>query len=1172
MADLSKIRLNGTNYNLKDGLVRETLLTPSSENIDKVWKTVGLSSMTVSDIVAQTTINLTGTGNHVSILYWPEEDEEYIISFDLYNGDTLIETVNETLISSDDIDVVFGFGEGYNFILTDKNDNSVFLDYMKESQGSPYKLVNFHVYQEIPITIPDTGWYNDQQIYKVNVTYDENNDIYSSDKTAAEIYNAYNTLKQIPIVYFGDNIFINTTISEGKAFYNHQWINYYEAEFYRLTTNGNQQLLQKMNINYMVGPAGNRIYYSEYNISNFSGEYDDLYNKPTIPTAISDLTNDSNFMIKGTDYVTAGQLEGSTLGTKATAEGYNTIAEGQYSHAEGYNTIAKGDYSHAEGYYTTTENNSTSIRAAHAEGAYTLAEGGGSHAEGIGTGTPYFYLSDGSASKGSHSEGCFSSSTEIDISGNANVTTYNCNYGSVVNLTEERINQLVMVSTGTGQFFGPRVLKSIDTANNTITVDKTFNADNAISGRLCLCTTANRAGAHAEGSGTYSSQLYGHSEGNLTIAKLISHAEGSHTIANFYSHSEGNYTKAVGYYSHAEGNNTIAQKQSQHVFGEYNIEDTYGGSSTSKGRYIEIVGNGTADNTRSNARTLDWSGNEVLTGKLTVGADPTANMDVATKQYVDTAITTAVSDINSFNVSIVQSLPTEDIDIHTIYFISNSSSGNNTYNEYMYINNSWELIGSTAIDLTPYALSSSLATVATSGSYNDLTNKPTIPAAQVQSDWNATTGMGVILNKPSIPTDISNLTDTNNIIPEDKIYPVNVTLTSTTAGTSDKSHAEINTAVIRGKIPFVYITYGTIKMVAPLARVESNYSVFVYEDQTVTDHMNYANLQIVGTTVTITWRDKYITSSDLPTIPTATSDLTNDSGFITSADIPAAITIEDDPIFMASPAYGITSSDIDAWNAKSDFTGSYTDLTNKPTIPAAQVQSDWNATSGMGVILNKPTNVSAFTNDAGYLTSYTETDPTVPSWAKESTKPSYTFSELTTTPTTISGYGITDAYTKTEVDGKVSGVLHYKGTKATVSALPSSGNSIGDTWHVTADGSEHAWDGSTWQELGTAVDLSGYVPTTTTVNGKALSSNISLTASDVSALPSNTTYVSSFNGSTGAITYTAPVTSVNGQTGAVTTQNTTYSLSMSGNRITLTPSSGTATYVDLPVYNGGVST
>lgn len=45
-----------------------------------------------------------------------------------------------------------------------------------------------------------------------------------------------------------------------------------------------------------------------------------------------------------------------------------------------------------------------------------------------------------------------------------------------------------------------------------------------------------------------------------------------------------------------------------------------------------------------------------------------------------------------------------------------------------------------------------LATVATSGSYNDLLNKPTIPAAQVNSDWDAISGVAQILNKPTIPT------------------------------------------------------------------------------------------------------------------------------------------------------------------------------------------------------------------------------------------------------------------------------------------------------------------------------------------------------------------------------------------------------------------------------------
>lgn len=41
---------------------------------------------------------------------------------------------------------------------------------------------------------------------------------------------------------------------------------------------------------------------------------------------------------------------------------------------------------------------------------------------------------------------------------------------------------------------------------------------------------------------------------------------------------------------------------------------------------------------------------------------------------------------------------------------------------------------------------------ARSGSYADLTSKPTIPAAQVASDWNATSGIAAILNKPTLGT------------------------------------------------------------------------------------------------------------------------------------------------------------------------------------------------------------------------------------------------------------------------------------------------------------------------------------------------------------------------------------------------------------------------------------
>lgn len=84
------------------------------------------------------------------------------------------------------------------------------------------------------------------------------------------------------------------------------------------------------------------------------------------------------------------------------------------------------------------------------------------------------------------------------------------------------------------------------------------------------------------------------------------------------SHAFGFYAYAGGNYAGAFGNSTIATARSQHVFGELNKFDTRG-SMTTRGTYVEIVGNGTDAMNRSNARTLDWSGNEALAGGLTLG-------------------------------------------------------------------------------------------------------------------------------------------------------------------------------------------------------------------------------------------------------------------------------------------------------------------------------------------------------------------------------------------------------------------------------------------------------------------------------------------------------------------------------------------------------------------------
>jgi len=44
---------------------------------------------------------------------------------------------------------------------------------------------------------------------------------------------------------------------------------------------------------------------------------------------------------------------------------------------------------------------------------------------------------------------------------------------------------------------------------------------------------------------------------------------------------------------------------------------------------------------------------------------------------------------------------------------------------------------------------------------SQILNKPTIPAAQVNSDWNAVSGVAEILNKPTIPTNLDDLADVN---------------------------------------------------------------------------------------------------------------------------------------------------------------------------------------------------------------------------------------------------------------------------------------------------------------------------------------------------------------------------------------------------------------------------
>lgn len=87
-------------------------------------------------------------------------------------------------------------------------------------------------------------------------------------------------------------------------------------------------------------------------------------------------------------------------------------------------------------------------------------------------------------------------------------------------------------------------------------------------------------------------------------------------------------------------------------------------------------------------------------------------------------------------------------------------------------------------------------------------------------------------------------------------------------------------------------------------------------------------------------------------IPTKTSDLTNDSGFITGYT-------ETDPT-VPSHVKNITQANITSWNNKSDFSGNYNDLTNKPTIPSEVTEttvSNWGFTKNTGTYSKPSTGI-----------------------------------------------------------------------------------------------------------------------------------------------------------------------------------------------------------------------
>ena len=297
----------------------------------------------------------------------------------------------------------------------------------------------------------------------------------------------------------------------------------------------------------------------------------------------------------------------------------------------------------------------------------------------------------------------------------------------------------------------------------------------------------------------------------------------------------------------------------------------------------------------------------------------------------------------------------------------------------------------------------SLSTVATTGSYNDLSNKPTIPAAQVNSDWNAVSGVSQILNKPTLATVATSgdYSDLNN-------KPTFATV-ATSGSYNDLSN----------------------KPTIPAAQVNSDWN----SSSGVSEILNKPDLSVYALDSDVTTIESYIPSATTALNQLADKAFVNSSisnmaaNYVTSDaqgdNFATHAALINGPYYYKGQSYTLTNndyalveSDEDHSNAttrymydgaqwafqyvvnNAPFTQAQLDAINS-TITSAKVttydslvsnvQADWNASSGLAQILNKPSLATVATSGA-----YSDLSGT-PSLATVATSGSY--SDLSGTPT-----------------------------------------------------------------------------------------------------------------------------------------------------------------------------
>ena len=327
--------------------------------------------------------------------------------------------------------------------------------------------------------------------------------------------------------------------------------------------------------------------------------------------------------------------------------------------------------------------------------------------------------------------------------------------------------------------------------------------------------------------------------------------------------------------------------------------------------------------------------------------------------------------------------------------ISELENDNNYVNQAYVEQRITDVATSGEIDLSDYVTTAQLNTKADkvhTHSYEDLTEKPTLFSGKYAD----------LIGKPTIPTKTSDITNDSNFVTTSQLNTKADTIhTHSYEDLTDKP------TLFSGKYADLTGKPTIPTKVSELTNDSSFATTVQLSTKANTVHTHdYADLENKPTL----FSGKYIDLLDKPTIPSKTSELTNDSNFV-------------DTIALATKAnltHSHSYSDLE--DKPILFSGAYKDLTGKPTIP---------------------TKISELTNDSSFATTSqlnTELNK------KANTSHTHVYSDILDAPVSFSG-NYEDLINKPTIPTKVSD-LENDENFATTSQLNSGLNTKANSTHT----------------------------------------------------------------------------------------------------------------------------